>query len=1180
MVTLTSVQPLRHSSSSFSSEHRPSVGLQRTYSRNIQNLEQMAEDLSQGGSDIGEEIRKMNQEQKERSRRSSLQSSHQGDVALSGTGGFVGGSELEKMRSRTSSNGVGGSGIVDVNGAARWGGYSPNGFVGSPAGSQRSASGKSHTSAPRKASVASSSRLAQMVEPVQEGRPLDSPLAPSMSVHSSSTTGNEHSREPSGNSFDRQYDQIASQIEQQLDHVPPSPTKLGDEDDEVPEMLLRKPRSQDTFVEAQLAFKDFDGVHFSPETDEFVELDEDGNEIRRVSARTSSGGMSIAAASMLRTPRARPMSYAQPPPGDGMVYYPAPVPRMLNLPKRLSQLPSASVQAQRRSQVLGQIAPAARASAPWIPAFDFANDPSRSGTHRSDESIHQRQTSDPVARPDSGHRSQGSATFIQPVSPHGVHPRSALNQRMSMQNLQNLPPQLRASIFFDHQSQPQDVQVKNESAVATLDSILAASATAPVSAFTDHPFAGDVRKSTYAPEFQQKVRKRQSTATLGSVMTSAAEVEADKKAMKARRRSSFGNLLRRNSSAMELDDLAERRNSRTSSILLGDYNEGGNRLKKRRSQMSLGDEMDRHTEAVRTPGNEISEPDFSSGLISRAHNARAEEEEEHTDAYMANAATSRPPTSHSRRVSDNGRQIDEDFKDEETTDEVPEEGGEATYVQPSTLLAELQVRKAQQKSRNRTAATHYPNGMHSTLLQLDAVEEITRNKRKKTRVPLAWEGTAQTNVEEEASDEDVPLGMLFQGKDGLMNGKRQMGDGKDWDRPLGLMEKRQMEDSEPLSSRRNRMLGLPPSFGRAERALQKAGAAGMMGGGQLYLAGQPDEPAEEDDGEEAGETLADRLRKLRTKDALETAISDTVPKTGDRPLSTFTDDVLSQFGPLDGAAGAGSKPGSKPGSRGKDIATTAAAVEEQAVAGAEPEQEAEAEEETLGQRRARLQRAKDVEARSGLNKLLASNPVGTRAAAKMHVPVEGTLLHSSAVAQAKQRNDILRTNVRSSSYYGLERPLVETGRPGIGVLGGADRVVSHTGLLGMQGTGGARAPSGGFANGVYNNGLGGVYSPSPMQTSYTTPSFGMPMSQQGGYFASPTAGMVGYGMPQYQQQGVMNPMAAYQQPMGGYRAGVPAMTAYGYGMPGQYGVPGGILDEGLDKQKREGIDAWRMSVMH
>lgn len=1130
--TVSVTTPLQHPTPAGSSEGYFSPLYRSCSSRNIMNLEQRAEEMSQGGSDIGEEIRRLNEESKERSRQNSIQSSHQGEEngVRGGAGGALG--TIEIPMSRASSYG---NSAVSVNGAARWGGYSPGGYVSSPAGSVHSGSW-SHASMARKASASGSSRLAQMVEPMQEGRPLDSPLTPSNGSYFPSP---QPSRQASQSSFAQRYDQIASQIEESLEHVPPSPPKhtvaLRQEERDAPQHSGAttppfRPRSTDTFQEAQLAFKDFDGVHFSPGTEEYVELDQNGNEVRRVSARNSSGRMSIDAASLLRTPRARPITYAEPPPGEDMVYYPAPVPRMLNLPKRLSQLPAASVQAKRRSHMLSQLPADARNSAPWL-----------SQTNLSDASTHQRQ------------QSQGSG------SQHSEHPRPILNERMSVANMHSLPPQLRASIFFDHQSLQQDVDIKSESAVATLDNILAASATAPVSAFTDHPFAGDVRRSVFAPE---NAAARRSTATIATM--GVGETETDRQ-VKKRRSSNLGNLLRRSTSGDKLSEQLHKNGSRSS--LLMDFNDGGRKLQKRRSQMSFADELENpQAQPVRTPGNEISEPDLASGLISEAHNARGAEENEDDGAHDLHE----------------NQQTEDDPKQEEAQDETEE--GEPNFAQPTTLLAELQVRKANLKSRNRTAATAYPNGMHSTLLELDAVAEITNKKRRQQRVALAWEDP-NAREEEVDSDDDVPLGMLFPGKEGLVAGKRQMRDGRDWERPLGLMEKRELEDNEPLRSRRNRLQGLPPSHGE-----KKVG--GLLGVGELHLAGQPDAPAEGamvDGGGEAeeeeggGETLAQRLRRLRTREALDTAISDVAPREGSRPMSTFTDDVLSQFGGLDVK-----EPSAKDAVAAEPKPTEPASAPAAAAA-------TEEEEETLGQRRARLQRERDATGAGGeqarpsllrsstsLANLLAAHPVsgsGARLTSREHQAAQGTLLHASAQNQAKQKAQILSTNTRSSSY-GTERPLVDAGRPLT-----AAREPSAMGLLGQQQAGGGR---GGFAGGLYNNGLGGVAQ--PVQSA---PLFGL--NGANSYFASPTAsgagvpfgghgrGMLSHYTPQQQ---MMSPLA--YQALAGYAAprgmGMPGyggqqgmampMPAAGYGVGGFMG-----LEEPLDPKQRDAIDRWRLSVM-
>lgn len=1133
---------------------------QGAFTNNILRLEQSAEKMSEGGSDIGEEIRRMNELERQRSRQNSIQSSHQGDSIPGRT------VPLEVSRSRSGSQA---RSIVDVNGNARWGGYSPGGYVTSPVGSIRShGSWAGHASMNRKPST--SSRLAQMIEPVQEGRPLDSPLAPSSSSYIGAGSVSRQASQASHiseSSFGKRYDQIAGQIQQHLEDVPPTPPRDefgetfrhdGHEESEEqrPGTATPPPRpaSTDTYREAQLAFKDFDGVHFSPEREEFVALDEEGNEIRRVSARNSSGNLTMSAASLLRAPQDRPKSYAAPPPGEDMIYYPAPVPRMLNLPKRLSQLPAANVQAKRRTQILSQLPPGARQSAPWLSQTDFGG----SGTS-------QRSGSGSYGRPGSG-----AGSYERPGSGAGSHqdrnysqPRGALNERMSLANLQNLPPQLRASVFFDHQSIAQNIDIQHESAVATLDNILAASVTAPVSAFTDHPYAGDIRKSAYAPE---RAAQRQSTTTLVSQAANSAagadtaSVAAERKLNK---RSSLAMLLKRNSSADLLGDEARAPESRRSSMLL-DLNGGGRKLQKRKSQLSLGGELDL-AQGVPLPKTPAEELDMSGGLVAQAQNMSPQ-----TERRLPSG--SRPGTAMSgkSKMLTESEQIQRDWDAQAEEDDVEEEEevGEASFVQPATLLAELQVRKAQLKSRNRTAATAYPNGMHSTLLELDAVQEINTRKRRGQKVKLAWEdpnNNALQQQQELEEDEDVPLGVLYPSKNGLAT--RKMNDDRDWDRPLGLMEKRELEDSEPLSSRMNRLQGRKPV---PRSMLNKSGI--LPTASQLYLAGQPDTAAEgeaEPEDEHEGETLAVRLQRLRTKKALDGAISDVAPKDGERPVSTWTDDVLSQFGGLDGK---------------KD-----------ATAGAEPKPPAAAptpedlESETLGQRRARLQREREANgglrnvsdgannttaaARPGLRSsvsmanLLTTNPTGAnRKSSANYTPTAGTLLHASAQQQDKHKRQLLNTNIRSSSY-GIDRPLVN---PQAGTNTRA-AMAGTTGLLGQQTPGYAAANSGGFQQGRYNTGI-----PGGMQTSASTPMFGL---QGNNYFASPTAG---YYNPQLQHQSMMgfpqqqfNPAAYGALTGGGF--------GYGYGQQMGYnamgvGMPMGMMEEQMTPQQRANIDRWRLSV--
>lgn len=1114
------------------------------YAGNILRLEQSAEKMSEGGSDIGEEIRKMNELERGRSRQNSIQSSHQGDYIPGRTAPMA---PLEPTRSRASSNYTQSASAVEASGgAARWGGYSPGAFITSPTGSVRSHGSWGMN---RKPSV--SSKLSHMVEPIQEGRPLDSPLAPSLKSPLSNPSMSRQPSHASVSSFGAKYDMISAQIQEQLDDVPPTPTKYG----EIPPMDLdsteeerrhneeqgngtfrngesttpSRPRSTDTFQEAELAFKDFDGVHFEPETEEIVQVDEEGNEVRRVSARTTSGTLSMEAASLLRAPQGRPESFAMPPPAENTTYYPAPVPRMLNLPKRLSQMPAANVYAKHRDHIIGQLPPGTRQSAPWLSQPDLSgyNEQRRSGS--------------------------GS----QP----GDHPRGALNERMSMQNL---PAQLRASVFFEQQSIPQNVELQNQSAVATLESILNASATAPVDAFTHHPFAGDVRSTHFAPE---RPTTRHSTNTL---LTQGQSSDAEAKVLK-RRTTSLGNLLKRTSSADQLSEALKRPGSRASMSML-DFNEGGKKLQKRKSRASMLDmqEQEESTVEPRTPGREV---DLSGGLVAQAENGSPLSE-------RRPAEHSRPATamSGSKMLTDNER-IEEDFR-EQAADEGASDGeeGEASFVQPSTLLAELQVRKAQLKSRNRTAATAYPQGMHSTLLQLDAVLDVESKKRQKQRIALAWEDPALRQQEEEKGDgdDDVPLGVLYPSKNGLIN--RKLGDERDWDRPLGLMEKRELENNEPLSSRRNRLRGGPALPRKPPVPLTSA---------QPNLAVQPpdEEPEKEED---EGETLAQRLKRLRTKEALDNTVKGLAPADGDRPVSTWSNEILSQFGGLD----------PKDSDDKKDATTNRKSLPPQAAPTPE-----ELENETLGQRRARLQREREasagaaqpaIRASNSMANLLSANPVSSanRKTSTDHRPAEGTLLYASAQEKEKARRHLLNSNMRSSSYA-VDRPFTAEQRramPPRAVSGFAvpqqQQQQQHSPLM----------PSG-FAPNAYTGlptsnstpmfGAGGYFSaPPPQQHGAPMSMYGQPPQQinQSAYNALTGDGApssYGYGMPYGQQMGYGMPMGMNNMGMGmgmGMGMNMPPM-GLGMNMPPHMAAGGaGGYEEGISPQKRDKIDQWRMGV--
>lgn len=1157
----------------------------------ISVLERTAEDISSAasaaGSDIGEEIRKMIEAEREREReRSRSRSTSQASNNSHSQSHIIPSSQqtpdnailspttrprrISSNRSRATSNSYANS-VSD----ARLGITSPVESVRSVGSWSQSQSMHRARMATMDPSMHSSAAFEPTHEPLQEGRPLDSPLAPSASIRSGASQYSNYSqdnaisrrvsqsslafsysqdhgmsRQASQSSFAQRYDQMASQIEEQLQTIPhtpePEPEEQYQQQYHQSEQEQRQPRdvedtpdrpySTDTYQEAQLAFKDFDGVHFNPDTEEFVAVDEQGNEVRRVSARTSSGSL-MDAAQVLRTPRARPMSYGAgthvsgygpgPSPQEpGMVYYPAPVPRMLNLPKRLSQLPAASVQAKRRTQLLEEMNHMPKEEpAPFIPKLDF---------DETEDTPRNRSVSQPEPP-------------TQQPEQRG-HPE----QRMSVANMSNLPPQLRASIYHELPPIAHDVQVKHQSVVATLDSLLAASATAPVSAFVDHPFAGNVRKSVYGMEKPTHNRQKSSTTLLSTDPNNTKEA-------KKKRSSSIGNFFRRSSGDL-LEGESRRPGSRGSQMLDGMSESGGKKLQKRKSQLSIADALERERTLQELEGQPQSPEEPQSGLVTQAANhvsMEGEEEFQHRESQLSPTETQ--PT----RAYSEGEQIAEDFREQDALSDVSDT--DPVFVQPSTLLAELQVRKAQLRNRTKTAAIKYPNGMHSTLLQLDAVEHIEKQKRQKQRIALAWEDPHQRQLDEEVNEnDDVPLGVLYPSKDG----PKKMGDARDWNRPMGLMEQREMEDTEPLSKRAERLN--PGKMVSRRPPPQRRMSSNQMA---LMSGGLPNNENEEvEDPLQEGETLGQRARRMRDRDALDTAISDVVPKAGDRPVSAFSTDVLSQFGGLNDVK-----------EEGEEAKTTEAGEEV---------------EETLGQRRARLQRERSAsgevtgnqpQARPALRStnsmanLLSSNPVRAPVAARAWEGQPQGLLQTSAANQARQKAELRGVNMGRSSSMGfgnaMPSPAIGNGQsPTMGTgaftTGGAEQRKS----MGLLGDVRARP-----ANGLF-----------------------VPTAGAGVGFASPTAGaMGGYGQGMMGQQQMMNPAyhglagghSSMMMPQGGYNfmmgyggqqqmMGMPMMgyagaqtqgypQAYGMGMSGM-GMGG--MEMPLDPNQRAAIDRWRMGI--
>ncbi|KAJ0424414.1 hypothetical protein BJY00DRAFT_262219 [Aspergillus carlsbadensis] len=530
-------------------------------------------------------------------------------------------------------------------------------------------------------------------------------------------------------------------------YFPPPPEPAAHHPEMNDQVGIERPSSAasgDTYRQAKILFTDFDGVHFVPNGD------------RRLS--------------LTRPPLAiRSEPYKQPQEGENMVFYPAPVPMMLNLPPRLSQRPDQTEREKRRTQLLDVVLPENRKSAPWLSDQDQIND--------------RRRTKQPS----------------------------------------DLPSQLRASVFFEPPSASLDIDPAQTSAVATLDSILDASTTAPVTAFTDHPFAGPLGSEVYGSSKHGK------------------DVSGQRKKQRPK-------------STLPMGQQPSNTNLRSSTL------------------------------AVNT--------------IHPTSDARAADTYETTSLrrHDRESGTDTENDSESGTESSSGEDDSEEEEEEEEYDE-------SHYIgPPATLLAELEKRKYDLKHRRRTAANAV--GMHSTLLELEAVAAKQSEHRRQKPVALAWE-TPDAHNNDEDEDEDVPLGMLFPDK----------AQAADESRPLGLMEKREMEESEPLSRRRARLRGEPLPQPLEQRPMTMYSQAHQ---------GSLDSPPENESGDE-GETLGQRLRRLKGHE-----------RNVSKADTDFTTELLAEFDNL------------------KDDENK------------DTENEPSQEDESLAQRRARLKKEADAKRNSGL----------------------------------------------------------------------------------------------------------------------------------------------------------------------------------------------------------------------
>ncbi|KAB8337177.1 hypothetical protein FH972_021481 [Carpinus fangiana] len=579
----------------------------------------------------------------------------------------------------------------------------------------------------------------------------------------------------------------------------------------------------------------------------------------------------------------RSQSWAVPPPDEQMVYYPAPVPMNLNLPKRLSRQSSATIQAQRRSQILDAMDTETRRSTRWLP---------------NDSSL---------------------AEQDEPTT-HEIKRKTL--------NLQKLPPQLRASMFFDHQPVPHHLEIQQGSAVLTLERMLDASAQTPIGVAATLP-APRARKSRSTLMSNEALGLRQSRS---SVMPGTA--------------------------------------------LSNDYLSTPKSLRFDRSSSSLAIQTDALGE---TKAREYDECTDEDAFVQSSKDFSGSVE----DDYV--------------HVGDTVGADENLLAQEESEDSSGEENHshELASAQPNTLLAELALRKEQLRSRNRTAAKSFPDGMQSTLLELDEVAQIEKRRRMKKPTQLAWESMEAANsVKAQQADDDIPLAILYGNKSGLV--------GRAGERPIGLMEKRALDDNEPLSQRRNRLLGIREVTSHHTRQ-QSRGSVPIVGVA-------PQEQSEV----EMEETLAQRTRRLRSSRLLDEAIGLESGKHVRAISDDFASEMMSQLG-VDSSQGIN-----------KDAKT--------------PQTE-----ETLGQRKRRLQAERQITGSSAndvndgqhahpglrstqsLANILAAAPVGVNKFSNTPIPRVGSigLLRASEVELAARRQHITDRNLRSTTTMRTGGPLVE-----------------------------------------------------------------------------------------------------------------------------------------------------------
>ncbi|KAK8039019.1 hypothetical protein PG993_007430 [Apiospora rasikravindrae] len=1056
-----------------------------SYASNIAQLEAKAEKLSMTSS-IEDAIRDLHGELKRSdSRRSSILAA---SVASSAAAPILDTSNTVPISRQVSHA----SSILETNNAARHGGYSPAGYVMSPNNSLLSNSttrlrsgsvSKMDTSDAEPAPLARSgpgktsmrSVRSTSKPPALTGIAELEPTALTAAAMDAADKLEEFPEEeanlgvPPLNDVDRTpnaNDYASSSVNDYWDHAYAEAQKQPLRSQPPPQQArpASPSGSTGTFEQAELAFADFDGSHCPPDQEEEEDFQPplNGIDMSLVVPEDSPGRPRI---SRPIAPTVRPKSYMDPETGTQMMYYPARVPLMLNLPQKLSKKPKASERNKRRSQVLSTMPEATRQSTNWLPEVipEPLLDPLGSGSNSNLATPSMQSDSNPLSprlaesnldltlgfpgeaeaqpRPNpQGGNEEARKSRLSMMGLSVMDPSDKRNTRVS--NFEALPPQLRASAFFDLPSESPALELKGGSASATLDDILNASAKAPVYAFTDHAFAGPLGHEVYGTE---KKRKSHMKRTSSATVLNAKDVKEVKEVKEVKKRSSFFHL--RTPSKLSI--------SQTST-------------KEAKKNAAVDDELDHDSDNERTK---------LSGSIDGERVAEEDEEDDEED-------------------------------EEEINEELLYNGP------PTTLLAELQMRKHQNKMRTRPIASAYPNGMQSTLLELDTVAETERRNRKGKKVNLAWE-TPGDDADDD--DEDLPLGLVMAKKNGVHDAQAVMAE---MNRPLGLMERREQEENEPLSRRQARLQGRNPGPMTQRKTMTSLGGPLGMGGGygpspsnsRLDLSAPADDEIE-------GESLGDRMRRLRAKEEGD----DLLPRA--RPVSmAFTTELFSQLGDT-----FKEEENVDPRDKGKQRAT--APVEE---------------EETLGQRRRRLQAEREARERE----------MGAGATLNPNMPPPGIM---PKLDKRHSLADVLGSNNSSRRVLSDPRMEAERTRQEEASRFRRDQDSKLAALRSQmpQNLSSPQLPrSGAFGAGQFNDGTGGT----GLKRHSRVPSFAAPQQATG-------MGMNGGAM----QGGMMGNnynMAGYGAPTAAY--GMQQMPLQMNMMPMGMQQPG---------QQHDMVDRWRQSIV-